>query len=360
MHPIATARLQNQMISGSKLQDPAAVSARMLAVQGQDFASAKWSLGLRSPGSTEAGVEEVIAAGKILRTWALRGTLHLVHAADIYWLLALMAPRVIAMNARRYAELELDEPTLKRSNALLVKMLAEAAPQDRKSLMALLERSGISTAGQRAPYILQRASLDRLIVQVAVIRNEPQYALLPEAEPGALLEREHSLAELARRYFTSRGPASLQDFVWWSGLTISDARTGLEQIEEQLVKERVGETDYWRSPVELQEDDRSPSAYLLPSFDEYLVSYKDRSAMMDIDQKRLTAKNGILSAVVVLDGRVTGSWKRTIKREQVKVEVQPFTALTGAQEAAIAAAASSLCRFLNKQVMLSFTGVDDG
>jgi hypothetical protein len=355
MNPIAIARLHNQKIAGAGLQIPPDVTAWMLALQGQDYYGAKWSLGLRSGSSTDEDVEKALAARQFLRTWVMRGTLHLVHAADIHWLLAIMAPRVIAMSQRRYKELELDEATLQRASQLLAKALENGEPQDRKTLLSMLEKEGISTAGQRAPYLLQRASLERLIVQVAVIRNEPHFARLPEAAPGIELPHEEALAKLAQRYFVSRGPASLRDFAWWSGLTMGDARVGLASIQQQLVMERLGEVDYWRAPGDLPQVS-SPAVYLLPGFDEYLLSYQDRRAIMDIDMKELAGKNGIISPTIVIDGHISGTWKRTLKKELVEIAVKAFEPFSTAEKDAVSDAAVRFGIFLDLPVMLQFEG----
>jgi hypothetical protein len=355
MNPIAIARLHNQKIAGAGLQSPSDVTAWMLALQGQDYYGAKWSLGLRSGSSTDKNVEKALAAKQILRTWVMRGTLHLVHAADIHWLLAIMAPRVIAMSQRRYKELELDDATLQRASQVLAKALENGEAQDRKTLLSILEKEGISTAGQRAPYLLQRASLEGLIVQVAMVRNEPHFARLPAAAPGTELPHDQALTKLAQRYFISRGPASLRDFAWWSGLTMADVRIGLESIKGELVQERFGEVDYWRAPGDSQQI-ASPSVFLLPGFDEYLLSYQDRRAIMHIDMKELAGKNGMINPTIVIDGHISGTWKRTLKKDQVEIAVKAFEPLNTAEKDAISEAAAHFGVFLDLPVMLQFEG----
>lgn len=207
-----------------------------MAVQAQDYEGAKWSLALRLPKCTDAGVEQAITDRTIIRSWVLRGTLHFVSPADIHWLLSIVAPRIIAGNARRYQELELDERTLTRSNDLLVKALQEANQLNRKAMLASLEQNGISTAGQRGVYILQRASLDSLICQGTAHASNQTFMLLDEFSSKAM-ERDEALAELAKRYFSSHGPATLQDFIWWSGISTAEAMAGLDSIRSQLIEE---------------------------------------------------------------------------------------------------------------------------
>jgi len=306
------------------------------------------------PGSTDADIEQAIDDKTFVRTWAMRGTLHFVTASDIHWLLALLAPRIIAGNARRYRELELDERTLARSNAVLARALQGGKQLNRTELLAILERNGISTQGQRAAYMLQRASLDGLICQGGVRRNIPIFMSLAESLPKAkTMERDEAVAELAKRYFTSRSPATLQDFVWWSGLSAADARAGLEAIQSQLIQETIDGQIYWLSHSLLTGRASSSAVYLLPGFDEYLLSYKDRSASLDVlHMKKLPPANGMLPSTIVIAGRVVGTWKRTFNKGAVVIASNPFTPLTTAQGRAFAAAARRYGEFLGMPVVL--------
>jgi hypothetical protein len=290
MENIAVERLYSQQIEHSRLNLPGAVVAWLGAIQAQDYAGAKWSVGLRLPGCTDAAIEQALETRAIVRTWAMRGTLHFVSAADIRWMLALMAPRIIANNAGRYKQLGLDEPTLARSNDVLVEALKDGKRLTRKELLPILRQKGISTEGHRASHMLQRASLDGLICQGVMRRNDPTYMLLDGAIPKCRrMERDEALAELANRYFASRGPATLQDYIWWSGLTVADSKAGLEAIESQLIRETISGQTYWRSHSLPAGQEISPTVYLLPGFDEYLLSYRDRSASLDVERiKKLT------------------------------------------------------------------------
>jgi hypothetical protein len=343
---IALQRLRSHQLERPRLGTPGEVVAWLGGAQAQDYAGAKWSIGLRLPGSTDAGIEAEISGNSLVRTWAMRGTLHFVAAADLRWLLALVAPRIIARNARRYSELGLDERTLSRSNAVLAGALKGGNRLDRSELLDALEHGGISTRGQRAPYLLQRASLDGLICQGVMRRNNPTYVLVDEWLPETrAMEPGEAAAELARRYFASRGPATLQDFVWWSGLPATDARAGLEEIKGHLVQEIIEDRTYWLSgPVP---EDGSSAVYLLPGFDEYLLGYRDRGASLDPARaKALNAGGGMLNPTVVAGGRVVGTWRRTFKKDSVLVEVSPFAPLSEASNRALSVAAERYGRFL--------------
>ena len=356
MLAIPRQRLQSQQLVDTKLTQPGEVVRWLVAIQAQDYAGAKWSVGLRLPQSLERDVEQAIAEAKILRTWAMRGTLHFVAPQDIRWLMELLAPRIIAGNARRYRELELDDRTFGRSNAVIVEALAGGKRLDRPALVAALEQAGIATVGQRTPYLLQRAALSRLICQGVMRGSHPTYFLLDELLPQAeALPRQEALAELALRYFTSRGPAAIEDFIWWSGLSATEAKAGLAAVKALLVKTAVAGQTYWLPPHSAEEiRPRAARLYLFPGFDEYLLSYQDRSAVMDVKRLRaLTPANGMLPPTIVWAGRVIGTWKRTFKKKgTVFISPKPYDPLNAAGKQALVAAAQRYGEFLGMSVEL--------
>lgn len=354
---IAAQRLHNQRIAEPAAAAPDEVVAWLGALQGQDYAGAKWSIGMRTPGSTDAAVEQAISDNRIARTWLMRGTLHMVAAADLRWLVELVAPRLTARNKTRYRQLELDHDTLMRSNSVLETALQGGKQLDRRTLLAILEDNGISTAGQRGVYMLQRASLDGLIFQGSALKNVPTFMRiddrLPQASP---LPRGEALAELARRYFTARGPATLADFAYWAGLTVKDARDGLEAVKAELVADRIGDADYWRSAATSAPAQPPAAVYLPPGFDEYLLGYKDRDAVLDAEhaQKVCPGKNGVFYPTILVDGRMVAIWKRTLKKDSVVIEHTPFdTALTAEQHEAFTSAARAFSDFLGLSLVLN-------
>jgi len=355
MTDIGIQRLHNQQIEQPRARGPAEVVAWLGAMQGQDYAGAKWSVGLRLPGSTDAQIEAAIAEHAIVRTWLIRGTLHLVAAADLRWMLALIAPRQIAGNARRYGQLELDEDTLIRSNDLLADALHGGKQLSRSELFAILEQNGISTAGQRGVYLLQRASLDRLICQSVVRGNQATFVHIDDAVPAAPdIPREQALAQLALRYFGSHGPASLADFVGWSGLTKGDARAGLAAIKTQLVEDEYAGESFWR-PSTAPHTNEELTVHALPGFDEYVLGYRDRSAVLDPQhaQKICPGGNGVFYPTIVANGQIVGTWKRTIKKKAVVITPQPFAYLSSEAEAGFAAAAAAYSAYLGLPVEMS-------
>jgi len=352
MLTVAVQRLHNQYLLHSKMCTPGELMAKLVVVQGQDYAGGKWGMGLRLPKSTDLEVEAAIADKTIVRTWALRGTLHLVAEADIRWLLALVAPRIIAHNASMYRKLELDERTLARSNAALAKALRGGKQLNRTQLLASLEKSGISTQGLRAVHMLQRASLDALICQTITVRGNPTYIGFDQLKTRVKMRRSQALAELATRYFESRSPATLQDFVWWSGLSPADARAGLESIQSQLLEKSISGQSYWLSHIVRTRSTPSSAAYFLPAYDEYLFSYKDRSDSIEPRHVRtMTARNGFLSTVVV-DGKVVGTWKRTLQKGAALIKTNLFDPPTPAMRRTLTVAAERYGQFIGMPVIL--------
>ncbi len=345
---IPALRLFNQQISGSRFETPEQVVAWMGGMQGQDYAGAKWSIGLRLPNSIESDVEQAMNAGTIIRTWPMRGTLHFVAAKDARWILALTSPKNLSGSLRRRQQLELDDNTLARSHDVFMRELQGGNLQTRDEIYRAMEVSGISTAGQRGYHILWNAALHGLVCFAATRDKEQTIALLDEwVAPVKTKTRDEALAELALRYFTSHGPTTLQDFIWWSGLSAGEARSGFETIKSQLISETVDKLIYWMSPV-LQEPDGQLNTFVLPGFDEYLLGYKDRSAVLETQhaQKICPGSNGVFAPTIILNGRVAGTWKRSIKKSSLSIVAVPFTELNKKQKLAFNRAAERYAAFI--------------
>lgn len=353
---IAQLRLYNQHISSATFEKPGEVVAWLGAVQAQDYLGALWATGLRMRRALEAEIEEALASKKIIRTWPMRGTLHFVAAEDVRWMLELLTPRIVAASAIRSQRLGLDEAIFTRSKNLFVRALEGGRQLQRNAMYEVLERAKISTSNYRGLHILSRLAQDGLLCFGAREGKQQTFALLGECAPKArTLEHDEALAELARRYFTSHGPATLQDFVWWSGLRTSDARAAIEMVKSQFVEEAAGGQTYWlSSSMPAVKKDASPTAYLLPPFDEYTVAYRDRSAVLDpLYAKRVNTGNGIFSPTIVLDGRIAGTWKRTFKKNSVMIATSYFTKVSKSQTRAVAAAATRYGEFLGASVVVA-------
>ena len=331
MSRIAQLRLQRQRIASGKFESPAEVVSWFGAMQAQDYAAALWAIGLRTREATQASVEQAIAEGRIVRTWPMRGTLHFLAAEDVRWMSALMAPRVIANNkARLQREFDLDDTVLAHCRKVLVKALRDGQRLTRGEVYAKLEQAGIATAKQRGIHITGRLAQEGLLCLGPRADKQPTFVLLDQWVPNSrTMEREQALAELARRYFHSHGPATVQDFAWWSGLTVKDVQLGIELAADDLAQEVIGGRLYLHSGEEYESEDAiAGDSHLLPSFDEYLVAYKDRSEAVEARfSPQVIGINGLFNAGIVIEGRIVGTWKRSIDKTGVTVELSPFRAL---------------------------------
>jgi hypothetical protein len=353
---IARQRLYNQRISAAVPGKPSDVVRRLGAVQAQDYAGAKWALGLRLQGATNDVIDGAFADGSILRTHVMRPTWHFVTPADIRWMLALTAPRVHAVNAFMYRKMELDGAILKRSHAALAKALHGGKQLTRDELKSALQKASITTDdGLRLACIMMHAELEGLVCSGARRGKQFTYALLDERAPHARpLEREEALGELAQRYFVTRGPATVQDFSKWSGLTIRDARHGLEMIKSQLQQEVVEGHAYWLSGSAQSAKGVSPTAYLLSIYDEYISGYQDRSAICEAEAgAKLGAIGNALCYIVVIEGQIVGTWQRALRKDAVVIKTNLFRQLTQTESRAVAAAARRYGEFLELPVELT-------
>ncbi|MDP4174096.1 MAG: winged helix DNA-binding domain-containing protein [Bacteroidota bacterium] len=328
---ITSHRLNNQQITNTKLKNLDEISNWLCAIQAQDYFGAKWSFGLRLPGTSDDDVEMAINNRIIVRSWPMRSTLHFVNSKDIRWIIKLLAARRIKARTPSDRALGLDEKIFSSCNAILEKELSGGKHLTREEITHILKSSGFNTDANRVYHILQYAALNLLVCFGKRRGKQFTFTLLDEWIPkSTILDRDEALAELAKRYFFSRGPAEIKDFTWWSGLTASEAKTAIEMIRNQLDEIKVDGHTYWLSRQ--SNDDVVKRTYLLPGFDEYMMSYKDRTAVIDKEfSKVLNSGNGMLSPTIVIDGKIAGTWKRKILKDTVKIDIKLFSKLSKAE-----------------------------
>jgi Winged helix DNA-binding domain len=360
---IAYQRLHTQHLLGPRLQRPQDVVQWLTAVQSQDYPGAKWGLAQRLDGWTDSDIDRAFDEGAFLRTHVLRPTWHFVLPEDIRWLLALTAPRIKRTMASYDPGLELDEPTYARTNKVLEKAFRESKNLTRTQLGQALNAAGIRGDTRRLAHIVMRAELDALLCSGPLRGKQHTYALLADRAPNARsLPRDEALAELTRRYFASHGPALLQDFAWWSGLTVADAKTGIEMNKPHLEHETIDGKTYWFAPTKRSRPPsppKGPAAHLLPNYDEYLIAYKDRSAFFHpalLGGETTFFGEVLRRHILVIDGRVVGGWHSTESRGEVALHVRFLAPLTGAQRSALDEAAQYYGRFVGKTIILREQG----
>jgi winged helix DNA-binding protein len=347
---ITRQRLINQQIISPQFSNPADLVSWMGAVQSQDFAAAKWALGLRLPDTTDKDIELAFNKGEILRTHMMRPTWHFVAPGDIRWLLKLTAPRVIAIINNSGRKLGLDEVIFKRTNKLIAKAL-NGMHLTRTEIEAMLNKAGIVTGDLHMIHLMMRAELDGLICSGPRKGKQFTYALLEERVPQAKqLEKDEALAELTGRYFISHGPATVQDFVWWSGLKTTDAMAGIQMRKSKLERETINGQTYWFSDP-FRSTGTKRTARLLPNFDEYMVAYKDRNLLVDNKKGyEIPGPSVLLNNAVLIDGMIVGTWKRAIKKDNVEVAINHFHTPEKSVAMVIAAAAKQYGRFMGLPV----------
>ena len=354
---IARLRLHNQRLSSTTFHTAQQVVTHLGAVQSQDYAGAKWAVGQRMVEASDAALEQAFNDGCLLRTHVLRPTWHFVSPEDIRWMLKLTAPRVHAANAFAYRQSGWDTTTFKNSNRVLEKTLRDGKQLTRAELGSALDKAGITAEGVPLGYLTIYAELEGIICSGVRRGKQFTYALLDERAPQAKsLTREEALAELTRRYFMSRGPATLQDFVWWSGLSMADARKGLELVKVELRQQTIDDQTYWLGDSIPKIKDKPGTVCLLPDYDEYLVAYADRRSAFDTTHTDKLDSRGMVLAqyTMVLDGQVTGTWKRILKARQVLMEMVCFRVLGKVEKQAVTEAAEGYGKFLGLPVELKW------
>ena len=351
--PIAWRRLIAQRLAGSTFPTAPDAVRSLLAVQSQDYPGGKWGLAQRLEGATEADLDASFDAGEIVRTHVMRPTWHFVDPADIRWLLALTAPRVHQASAYQYRILELDAPVRAQSRGIIERALAGGRSMTREELRRALTDAGVPGTDLRLGYMLIDAELEGLICSGPRHGKQQSYALLDErVPPSRPRERDEALAEVARRYVEGHGPAQVADLSWWSGLTKSDARKGLDLATPPLVREAVGERTFWVSPeTPADVDVPRPIVHLLPNYDELLVSFRDRTDAMDPGlPAQARVAQVILAHVIVRDALVVGGWRRIDEGSSVQVEPNLLVPLDDREQEGLRAAVQRYQTYLGRAV----------
>ncbi len=341
-------RLERLKLASSRSTDVAELVRWLGAVQAQDFGGAKWALGLRLNGVTEADIDQAFNDGVILRTHVLRPTWHFVAPEDIRWMLELTGPRIESAVATYVRGTDLTAPVLARTNAILAEALKGHNYLTRAECEQLFVADGIAMrmgpeATNPSGHIMMHAEVTGLVCSGPMRGKQHTFALLDERVPnGRSLSRDEAIAELAQLYLQSRAPATVKDFAWWSGLTATEVAPYFEAVQAGVV-EASGQL-------------ASPTAWLLPNYDEYLVAYADRSAAAaDVPADKLDSRGNILfQNVLVIDGLVEGTWKRSLKSGTVEVIVTVFHPLTSPQMTAVKKAAQDYGTFLGRTATLTW------
>ncbi len=342
---IISQRLINQQIAETKFTKPEQIVSYLGAMQSQDWGMAKWAIGLRIPGIKNADVEKAYNEGKILRTHMLRPTWHFVSPKNIRWMLQLTSPRVQTLNGSQYRKYELDKLIFKKSNSILVKSLRDNLFLTRNEINLLLKKAKINTDDVRLAYIMMNAELEGIICSGPRKGKQFTYALLDERAPTTkTLHKDEALHELASIYFNTRGPATISDFSWWSGLTAKEAKKGTNTLGPKFLHETFGGKEYFFYDRPLKDVIKLQATFLIPYFDEYVVGYTDKSIYLDPKNEEKLPQVDFFHSISV-DGYFGGNWKCTMKNTKPLVGISPLISLTQTQHNAVDKAVKKCTKF---------------
>lgn len=308
-------RLASQGLLGPGLGSVPEAVRWMTASQAQNLQEALWAVGLRVPGAGLADVRAALDSGNVVRSWPMRGTLHLVAPEDLRWMLGLTAERLTRSIAGRHRELDITWADIEKCRDVALERVAGGGSLSRSELFGVFEAAGQPTTGQRGIHILGTLCRHGWLVQGPLAGNQQQLVAFDEWIPvSRTLERQEGIAEFALRYFRSHGPATLRDFAWWTQIPLTDVRPAFKAISGQLVELEFDDTSYWMSPETASMlDDGVPgqrSVLLLPGFDEFLLGYQDRSLVLAPGHanKIVPGGNGVFKKTLVAGGEVIGTW----------------------------------------------------
>jgi hypothetical protein len=345
INDIANIRVYTQHLNHDKFKKPEEVVGYMCAMQAQEYAYSKWAIGLRMLSPADKAVEKAMTTGAILRTHVLRPTWHFVLPQDIRWMLSLTAPRINAGNATMYKKQELTDAIFNKSFDVFIEAMRGGKQLTRAEIVTALNNANIATDDLRLTILLMKAELEQLICSGARQGKQFTYALLDERSPVTQgIERDEAIARLVLRYFKSHGPATLNDFVHWSGLTVADAKAGIEINKHQLSNITTEGISYWMDINADLSKAKKSGAYLLPVYDELIIAYKNRDAMVPA---KFRDKTGAITffPTLMVNNQVIGNWSRSIGKTSIDIEFKPFDELSKTQSQAIRTAMQRFKKF---------------
>jgi hypothetical protein len=351
---ISLKRLIAQKIIEPQFQSAKEVVQWLGAIQAQDYYMAKWAIGSRMAHATDQLIEDSINKGEIIRTHVMRPTWHFVPAEDIRWMLALTATHIKASIKSYQTKLGLSENIFQRTNDIIGKVLRGNNFLTRTEIVAELKKKKVAADNLQATHIMFEAELNCIVCNGPMRGKQFTYALIDErVRPTKSISREEGLYRLAKKYFTSHGPATIQDFAWWSGLSAADSKLSIELIKDNFASEKIENKVYWFDSSISIKNFRQTAPLFLPAFDEFMISYTDRSASLDSKySKIILVGNGIFRPIIVLDGKVIGIWLRTIKKNYMEITTHFFSSKQKLKKDEIASLLEPYSKFLNLKLKI--------
>lgn len=355
---IGRLRLASQRLLGAGGGSVPELVRWMTAMQAQDLPAALWAVGVRVPGAGISEVRAAIDSGTVVRSWPMRGTLHLVAPEDLHWMLDLTAERITRSIAARHHQLDIAWADVEKARDLALDRILADGPVSRPELFRVFDAGGQPTQGQRGVHLLGSLCRHGWLVLGPLAGNQQLIAAYEQWIPSSrALDREEAVAEFLLRYLRSHGPATLRDFAWWTQLALTEVRAALREVSGQLEELECEGTTYWMSPETAALLEAGPpgarSVHLLPGFDEFVLGYTDRTPVLAPEHFDLIVPggNGIFKKTVVAAGKVAGTWSvhGTGRRAVVVPEMFDADAPLGpAAQKTLAKAAQEYLGFLGR------------
>lgn len=324
------------------------------ALQAQDLGSGLWSLGARLPGSTISDMHAAVAAGTVLRTWPMRGTIHFIPSRDARWMLATTGELAFRGVHARWEYLGIDEATVHRGAEVLRQALTGGHRLTRKQANEVLRDAGLNSDGQRGYHMVWYASQVGVTCLGPNEGKDQTVVLLDEWAPDQVTrDHDDALRELALRFVRSHGPVTSADFARWTGLGVRAARAAIRANDDAVTEVELDGVPYWTAAEELEP---VSGVVVLPGFDEFMLGYKDRSAMLADEHKQqiVPGNNGVFRATVVADGEVVATWKRTARAAADVIAVTEFVPLSARNRKRVTAAFAPYSHYLDRPLDIRF------
>ena len=311
MNPVAL-RLLNQQLVIPQFSDPAEVVSHMGAMQAQEYRMMRWAVAMRTSKPSVKAFKEAYDNGRIIRLHLMRGTWQLVTAEDYWPMLELCAHKAIAVTKGWMSSnnISIPDDELMRIREILIETAAEKGSVTKEEFVQALAEKDIRMDDHRLSYHIRMAEFSGTLCSGDLLPMKATYALSTQkVGPRIMVDRDEALMQFTRKYFQSRQPATLEDFVWWSGLNISDCRKGIELLGDYLHVERREGRDFYLTDDCRARGFRKGRFLLISPYDEYLISYKSRDIVLPSEHRHRAHNNsGIFQPIIAHDGIICGNW----------------------------------------------------
>ena len=311
MNPIAI-RLLNQQLAAPQFSDPAQVVSHMGAIQAQEYRMMRWAVAMRTRKPSARAFKAAFDDGRIIRLHLMRGTWQLVSADDYWWMLDLCAPKAIAVTRGWMSSNRISIPEKEQMDIrdILAQTAADKGSVTKEDFVQALDERDIHMDAHRLSYHIRMAELTGTLCSGDLLPMKATYALTAnKVKSMARIDRDEALMRFTRNYFQSRQPATLEDFVWWSGMNISDCRKGVALLGNTIHAVKWKGREFYLTDDCRTRGFRTGKCLLIPPYDEYLIGYKSRDIVLPTEHTHRAHNNsGIFQPIIAHDGIICGNW----------------------------------------------------